>query len=151
VILLLALLLSQPWEPARIEASLYVAAVAWGHDPAEFRALAEVESGMEANPRRYGKRERWGRSRTATTRPWRYLGLLQTREFPARPMGSDSPFPAGELLTMFPSLSAWYGAAHLAGWRETCGERLMYCGYNTGRCKPCTMRQAVERAARRGR
>ena len=150
LILFLALMLSPAHESARIEASLYVSAVALGHDPAEFRALAWCESELEVNPHRYGRLQRWGRKRTAATRPWRYLGLLQTREYPACPMGSTSPFPAGELLTMFPSLSAWFGSMHLAGWERTCGTSLKYCGYNTGRCKPCGMTAAV-RAAGRGR
>lgn len=146
--LLLALALAPDWEPVRIEASLYVSARAWGHDPALFRGLAIVESRLEANPRRYGRLQRWGRTRTATTRPWRYLGLMQTREYPACPMGSKAPFPPGELLTTWPSLSAWYGAAHLTGWARACGKELKLCGYNTGACEPCGMIAAVKRAGR---
>ena len=154
MILLLALLLSQPWEPPRIEAALYVAAKAWGHDPAMFRGLAEVESGLEANPRRTKRIDplmrRWGPKKTRTTYPWRLCSLLQLRGGLSASDGGT--IPPCEALVLFPSLASWWGARHLAGYREQCGDERQYAGYHTGSCgKPGSFTAKVRRLARRGK
>jgi len=140
-------------QPARAEAALYVSAVAWGHDPAMFAALAEVESTTQINPPRSGdpQHRRWGRCATARTYPWRYKGLLQTREYPAKPEGSKQPFPPGELL-MWPEASAWVGAIHLAGYERKCGKARKYEGYHSGKClKPGSFTAKVRRIANQRR
>jgi len=116
-------------QPVRVEASLHLSALAWGHDPATFRALAEVESRLDPDPKRYGKAERWGNP--PERRRWRYVGLMQTQHYPACPCGQDGPFPPGEWL-LAPELSAWYGAAHLAGWVQRCGKGRALEAYNRG-------------------
>jgi hypothetical protein len=127
--LILSFLASPPVVQARIDAALYVSAVAWGHDPALYRGLAEVESGCEANPRRYGRLQRWGNPPLG--RRWSIVGLMQ---LPAGKvgMGGIGRIPDGELLILLPELAAWYGAGHLAGWRRACGAQRQWDCYNRG-------------------
>lgn len=135
---LLPLLLSLATPAHRVEVSLYVAAVAWGHDPATFRGLAKVEAGpgLETNPRRAAsidpKRRRWGPIATATTYPWRICSLLQLRGGLSGAGGFV--MPSCVALVTIPELAAWYGARHLDGWRKACGPVRMYEAYNRGVC-----------------
>ena len=146
---LLALLLSPACEPARIEAAIYASALAWGHDPATFRGLAVVESGLEANPRRYGTGKRWGNPPHG--RRWRICGLYQLRGGMSGAGKPDWQIPPCEILVRSPVLSAWYGAAHLDGWRRACGRKAMFNAYNRGTCTggDGSFTTAVVKAAKR--
>ena len=129
--LLLTLALSPGYEQARLDLSLEVAARAWSLDPVGFRSLAWVESNLQVNPKRYSTREPWGDPPLG--RRWRICGLLQL----AGGQGIQGQprkvrVPDCGLLVLGPWLPAWYGAAHLAGWRKSCGERRMYECYNAG-------------------
>lgn len=126
--LLASLLLSAVDAPARIDAALYVSAVVWGHDPAEFEALAWCESKLETNPRRYGTGKRWGYPPLG--KRWKICGLLQLHGGKAGK--GTGVLPRCELQILLPELAAWYGAAHLAGWRRACGKARQWDCFNRG-------------------
>lgn len=125
LILALLLLLS----PARVEAALYVSAVAWGHDPIEFGALAWCESKKEVNPRRYGTGKRWGNPQLG--KRWNICGLMQLPNGGGG-KGAIGELPRCELQILSPEIAAWYGAGHLAGWKRACGSVRQYDCYNRG-------------------
>jgi len=131
MLLLLAILLSPAHEPARIEASLYVSAVAWGHSPAEFRGLAWCESKMQVNPHRYDnpKYPRWGNPPHG--RRWNICGYMQLPNGGGG-KGPAKRLPTCELQILFPSLAIWFGGAHLAGWKRACGKARQWDCYNQG-------------------
>jgi len=145
--LLLSLLLSPAWEAPRIEAALYVSALAWGHDPSELRGLAWCESKRVVNPKRYGTLERWGYPPVG--RQWNICGLMQLPNG-KRGMGRIGLLPACELQILVPSLAAWYGAGHLDGWRRACGRERQFDCYNRGGAGMTagTWGECVRRAAR---
>ena len=144
-----ALLLLSLYLPFRVEASLYVAAVVWGHDPATFRGLAVVEAGpkLESNPRRYGTGKRWGAPPLG--RRWKFAGLMQLS--PGRPVWHDDQpkIPPGEVLVNSPGVSAYFGAWHLAEWREHCGTKRALEAWHSGKCLAPGSFTAAVRAARR--
>lgn len=128
---LLTLAFAPAHEQARLDTALEVAAEAWGLDPAGFRSLAWVESNLQVNPRRYGSREPWGDPPLG--RRWKICGLLQLAGgFGIQGQPRNVRVPHCGLLVLGPWLPAWYGAAHLAGWRRACGSRRQYECYNAG-------------------